>query len=139
MTDHRRIATEEAFAIPEQLEGYRALGRSTSSSADVVFWHRILSDPDSPLTARLLDLDLRRNFLITTSGMNHEPPLQLCRTVLGTERIMWAIDYPYQRSPDAVGFLDSVDLPVAELEEIYSGNAERAFHLRTRAPEVVLA
>jgi hypothetical protein len=28
----RRIATEEAFAIPEQFDGYRALGRSTWSS-----------------------------------------------------------------------------------------------------------
>ena len=333
----RRIATEEAFAIPEQFEGYRALGRSTWSSPDVVFWHRILSNPEHRLTQALLDVDeeriadmdangvdvqlllltspgvqifdadtatglaarandllaeaiarhptryaglaafapqdprraasemeratrelglngfvvnshteghyldeepfqpiletaegldapiyihprplpdaaigpymehelwagiwgyaaetglhalrlivsgvfdrfpnlmivighmgeglpyfvyridymsrllqqigsqrqleltpseyLRRNFMITTSGMNHEPALQLCRTVLGVEQLMWAIDYPYQRTDEAVEFLDSADLPEDDRELIYSRNAERVFGIGAR-------
>jgi predicted TIM-barrel fold metal-dependent hydrolase len=328
----RRIATEEAFAIPEQFEGYRALGRSTWSSPDVVFWNRILRDPDNPLVGPLLDLDdlriadmdangvdvqlllltspgvqlfdadtatglatlandrladaiarhpdrfaglaafapqdpqraaqemaraikhlglngfvvnshtngeyldqekfwpileaaealgapiyihprplpepaigpyldqelwagiwgyaaetglhglrlitsgvfdrfpnlkivlghmgeglpyfvyrmdhmsrilrqigsqkdyeldpseyLRRNFLITTSGMNHHPPLELCVKVLGAENIMWAIDYPYQQTPECVEFMDSAPVAREELEKIYAGNAERVF------------
>jgi predicted TIM-barrel fold metal-dependent hydrolase len=53
----RRIATEEAFAIPEQFDGYRALGRSTWSSPDVVFWSRTLGNPDTRLVDALLDLD----------------------------------------------------------------------------------
>jgi 5-carboxyvanillate decarboxylase len=53
----RRIATEEAFAIPEQFERYRALAHSTWSSADVVFWGRILNGPPSPLVDALLDVD----------------------------------------------------------------------------------
>jgi 5-carboxyvanillate decarboxylase len=338
ISEPNRIATEEAFAIPEQLDGYRALGRSTWSSPDIVFWHRVLSHPDNGLEAKLLDLDqrrladmdsnavdmqvllltspgvqvfepdtasglarlandrlaeaiirhpdrlaglaalaphagadaaaemdravtrlglngfvinshtageyldaerfwpileaaealerpiyihprplpqpavgpyldhelwagiwgyavetglhalrmiiagvfdrfprlqivlghlgeglpywiyrmdymyvnylrpvagrrleltpgeyLRRNFLITTSGMNHEPPLALCRTELGSERIMWAIDYPYQRSRDAVSFLDSASLPEEERAAIYADNALRAFHIETPA------
>jgi 5-carboxyvanillate decarboxylase len=328
----RRIATEEAFAIPEQFEGYRALGRSTWSSPDVVFWHRILCDPDNPLIGPLLDLDelriadmdangvdvqlllltspgvqlfdadtatglatlandrlaeaiarhpdrfaglaafapqdparaaremdravnqlglngfvvnshtegeyldqekfwpileaaealrapiyihprplpepaigpyldqelwagiwgyaaetglhglrlitsgvfdrfpdlkivlghmgeglpyfvyrmdfmsrilrqigaqkdyeldpseyLRRNFLITTSGMNHHPPLELCVKVLGADNIMWAIDYPYQPTPECVEFMDSAPVARDELHKIYAANAERAF------------
>jgi hypothetical protein len=53
----RRIATEEAFAIPEQFDGYRARGRSTWSSADIVFWSRALGNPDTRLVDELLDVD----------------------------------------------------------------------------------
>jgi 5-carboxyvanillate decarboxylase len=70
---------------------------------------------------------LRRNFLITTSGMNHHPPLELCVKVLGAENIMWAIDYPYQQTPECVEFMDSAPVARAELEMIYAGNAERVF------------
>lgn len=93
----------------------------------------------SVVTGRRLELApsdyLRRNFLITTSGMNHEPPLQLCRTVLGASRIMWAIDYPYQQSADAVDWLDKADLSDDERRAIYAGNAERAFRIDVRTPE----
>jgi 5-carboxyvanillate decarboxylase len=90
----------------------------------------------SQITGRKLELTpgeyLRRNFMITTSGMNHDPALQLCRTELGTERIMWAIDYPYQRTPEAVAFMDGADLTPGERDQLYAGNAERAFHIRVR-------
>ena len=76
---------------------------------------------------------LKRNFMITTSGMNHEPAMQLCRTVLGADRIMWAIDYPYQPTPGAVGWLDDADLPDDQRELIYSRNAERVFGLGSPA------
>jgi 5-carboxyvanillate decarboxylase len=70
---------------------------------------------------------LRRNFAITTSGMNHHPPLELCLTELGADNIMWAIDYPYQQTPECVEFMDSAPLEREDLEKIYAGNAERVF------------
>jgi 5-carboxyvanillate decarboxylase len=76
---------------------------------------------------------LRRNFLITTSGMNHHPPLELCLKELGAENIMWAIDYPYQHTPECVAFMDSAPLPREDLERIYAGNAERVFGIGARA------
>jgi 5-carboxyvanillate decarboxylase len=76
---------------------------------------------------------LRRNFLITTSGMNHHPPLELCLKVLGADNIMWAIDYPYQQTPECVAFLDSAPVTQDEREKIYAGNAERAFGIGARA------
>jgi 5-carboxyvanillate decarboxylase len=284
----RRIATEEAFAIPEQLDRYRALAHSTWSSADVVFWGRILNGPANPLVDALLDVDdrrladmdangvdvqlllltspgvqvfdadtatelatlandrlaeaiarhpdrlaglatfapqdppgaakemeraitelglggfvvdshtegeyldqerfwpileaaealdapiyihprplpesaigpylehelwagiwgyaaetglhglrlsehLRRNFLITTSGMNHHPPLRLCVDVLGADRVMWAIDYPYQQTPECVEFMDTAPLSDEDRAQIYAHNAERAFGIAAPA------
>jgi 5-carboxyvanillate decarboxylase len=70
---------------------------------------------------------LRRNFLVTTSGMNHDPPLELCLKELGAANIMWAIDYPYQHSPDAVEFMDSAPISDDDRAKIYAANAERAF------------
>jgi 5-carboxyvanillate decarboxylase len=72
---------------------------------------------------------LKRNFLITTSGMNHEPALQYCRAVLPRENIMWAIDYPYQDTKEAVDFMNSAAMPDEDKSLIYGGNAERIFHL----------
>jgi 5-carboxyvanillate decarboxylase len=66
----RRIATEEAFAIPEQFERYRALAHSTWSSADVVFWGRILNGPPSPLVDALLDVDEIRTADMDANGVD---------------------------------------------------------------------
>jgi predicted TIM-barrel fold metal-dependent hydrolase len=77
---------------------------------------------------------LRRNFLITTSGMNHHPPLELCLKELGADNIMWAIDYPYQQTPECVEFMDSAPIGREELEKIYAGNAERVFGIGAHAP-----
>jgi 5-carboxyvanillate decarboxylase len=76
---------------------------------------------------------LRRNFLITTSGMNHHPPLELCLTELGPDNIMWAIDYPYQQTPECVEFMDTAPIDREDLEKIYAGNAERVFGIGTPA------
>jgi len=71
----------------------------------------------------------KRNFWITTSGVEHTPALKYCIEVLGADRIMWAIDYPYQVSPPAVAWMNSADISEADRELIYHGNAERIFHI----------
>jgi 5-carboxyvanillate decarboxylase len=73
-----------------------------------------------------------RNFYITTSGMNWDPTLKFCIEVLGADRIMWAIDYPYQDHPDAVDFLDNAKIPEKDKQKIYHENAERVFKLKKK-------
>jgi 5-carboxyvanillate decarboxylase len=72
------------------------------------------------------------NFLITTSGMNTHPVLRYCHEVLGSNSIMYAIDYPYQESMEAADFMNSAPLPAADCEKIAHGNAERIFHIRPK-------
>jgi predicted TIM-barrel fold metal-dependent hydrolase len=72
---------------------------------------------------------MKRNFMITTSGVEHDPALRYSIEVLGADRIMWAIDYPYQPMPPAVSFMDEAQISEADRAAIYHRNAERAFHL----------
>jgi 5-carboxyvanillate decarboxylase len=69
------------------------------------------------------------NFVITTSGVMSAPALKLSIEVLGVERIMFAADYPYESVEEGVTFMDKVDIPEAQRQQIYSTNAERYFRL----------
>ncbi len=70
---------------------------------------------------------LKRNFAITTSGMNWAPVLRFCIEAVGADNIMFAIDYPYQVTEDAVRFLDEAEIPEGDKRKIYHVNAERIF------------
>lgn len=74
----------------------------------------------------------KRNFAVTTSGVESHDVLQYVLDVLGPENVMWAIDYPYQPTPPAVAFMDSAPTSVALKAKLYHQNAERIFHI---APE----
>lgn len=71
----------------------------------------------------------KRNFWITTSGVESVPVLEYCITTLGADRIMWAIDYPYQPTTPAVQFLDNAPISAADREKIYFRNAEQVFRI----------
>ena len=71
----------------------------------------------------------RENFYITTSGMNYEEPLMLAHRVLGPERIMFAVDYPFEDNEEPVRLMDSVELSAEDRHRIYHRNAERIFRL----------
>jgi predicted TIM-barrel fold metal-dependent hydrolase len=75
---------------------------------------------------------LRDNFVITTSGMNHAPVLQYCVSVLGAERIMFAVDYPFQDSKESADFIRSAPLSPADAEAISHRTAERVFRIAPR-------
>jgi len=70
------------------------------------------------------------NFLVTTSGMNEEPAaLIFAISVLGADRIMFAVDYPMEDIEDAVRFIDTVPISDKDREKICHLNAERVFSL----------
>ena len=79
--------------------------------------------------ARLPSEYFLENFLITTSGMTYTAPLKLSNEVLGPERILFAADYPYESVPDAVKFMDTVDVPTEDRHKIYHSNAEALFDI----------
>jgi 5-carboxyvanillate decarboxylase len=72
---------------------------------------------------------MQRNFAITTSGLEDPLVLRFCIDKVGLDRVMWAIDYPYQPTAPAVAFLDSAPLSEHERSQIASRNAERIFRL----------
>jgi len=71
----------------------------------------------------------RRNFAITTSGVNASAPLKLAITELGAENVLFAIDYPYQENVDAVPWIRDVDIPYPDKAKVMYQNAERIFNI----------
>lgn len=72
---------------------------------------------------------LKENFYFTTSGMAWEPVILFAQSVLGVDRVLYAMDYPYQYVPEEVNVTD--DLPISETdkEKLYRENAVRVFSL----------
>jgi 2,3-dihydroxybenzoate decarboxylase len=83
---------------------------------------------DPPIVDRPSDY-VRRNILVTTSGVNDAVPLRCAIDALGSERVLFAVDYPYQRNDEAVAFIDAVDLGDEDRARICHGNAERILRL----------
>jgi 5-carboxyvanillate decarboxylase len=71
----------------------------------------------------------RRNFWITTSGVNWVPALELCIKVLGADNIMWAVDYPYQETKEATQWLNDAPISDADKAKIFHRNAEKVFKI----------
>lgn len=71
----------------------------------------------------------KRNFSITTSGVEDPLALRFSIDKLGIDSIMWAIDYPYQPTTPAVSFIESAPLTDQERAKVAYGNAERIFRI----------
>jgi predicted TIM-barrel fold metal-dependent hydrolase len=86
---------------------------------------------DQLLSPELTRLDRRvseyllGNFWLTTSGFFTEPPLRCALSVVGADRILFSVDYPF--SPNQAGrtFIDSLSIGEADRQKIAFLNAER--------------
>ena len=72
---------------------------------------------------------MRSNVLITNSGVAWEPAIKFCQSVVGEDRVMYAMDYPYQYVADEVRAMDAMDLTPAVKRMFFQTNAERWFKL----------
>jgi 5-carboxyvanillate decarboxylase len=81
-----------------------------------------------PLAARPSDY-LRRNVWVTTSGMAWAPAIMFTREVLGADRVLYAMDYPYQYVPAEVTVHDTLPIGPDGLRALFQTNAERVFRL----------
>ena len=79
--------------------------------------------------SRLPSEYFRTNFYITTSGMMSEAPLQFCLDMFGADRIMFAVDYPFEQTAEAVSFIRSASLPDEAMRKITHENAEALFKI----------
>ncbi len=72
---------------------------------------------------------LRENFHITNSGVAWEPAIRFTQDVIGVERVLYAMDYPYQCPAEEVAALDEMRMPPAHKKLFFQTNAERLFRL----------
>ncbi len=75
----------------------------------------------------------RSNFVITTAGMTYAAPLSLSLEMLGSEKILFAADYPYEDMAEAVEFMNTVDVSDEVRRRIYHENAEALFGIPAAA------
>jgi 2,3-dihydroxybenzoate decarboxylase len=72
---------------------------------------------------------MRDNVYITNSGVAWEPGIKFCQQVLGVDRVLYAMDYPYQYEPAEVAKLDEMDMPDEDKKKFFQSNAEKVFKL----------
>jgi predicted TIM-barrel fold metal-dependent hydrolase len=75
----------------------------------------------------------KNNIWITTSGQGWEPSVKFCMDVLGPDRVIYAMDYPYQQSADEVAAYDAFDITAEHKKMLMQTNAEQVFRLRARS------
>ncbi len=78
----------------------------------------------------------RSNFHITTSGMNTDPPLEFALKMFGPDRIMFAIDYPFEQTEEAVGFIRAAPLEPGAMRKITHETAQTVFNIAPQEDRV---
>jgi len=72
---------------------------------------------------------LKENVWVTTSGMQWAPAILFSQQVLGVDRVLYAMDYPYQFVPEEVRVTDELPISEADRKKLYQTNAEQVFRL----------
>lgn len=108
----------------------------------IPFWlwrmdSRLLEEKRSDLASALAYKNFQKNpsqyfkdnFYVTISGMYWQPVLQFVCSVLGADRVLFAADYPYESSKEAVQFIESMPISDGDKEKICHLNAEKLLAL----------
>jgi 5-carboxyvanillate decarboxylase len=72
---------------------------------------------------------LKENVYFTSSGMAWAPAIRFCQEVLGEDRVLYAMDYPYQFEASEVLAMEDAGLTYEQKANFYQHNAERVFKL----------
>jgi predicted TIM-barrel fold metal-dependent hydrolase len=70
-----------------------------------------------------------RNVWVTTSGLFSIPPVMCAVQVLGVDRVLFSVDYPFGSNAAGRALLDMLPLSAADLAKIAGGNAARVLNL----------
>jgi 5-carboxyvanillate decarboxylase len=81
-----------------------------------------------PLKKKVGDY-LRENVYITNSGVAWEPAIKFAQQICGEDRVMYAMDYPYQYTPQEVVDMDNMNMSDALKKKFYQDVAEKVFKL----------
>ena len=76
----------------------------------------------------------RRNIWVTTSGLFSLPPVLCTIAVLGVDRVLFSVDYPFGSNAAGRAMLDALPLAPADKAKIAGGNAEHLLGLEQPSP-----
>jgi 2,3-dihydroxybenzoate decarboxylase len=83
--------------------------------------------PHMPKLKRKVSDYVKENIPITTSGMFWQPVIQFCQQVVGMDRVLYSMDYPFQFAAAEVKTVDDLPISDADKKKLYQTNAERVF------------
>ncbi len=83
--------------------------------------------PRASLLSRTVSETYRTHVSVTPSGMLNQPHFDFIRKVLGSDRILYSVDYPFLTQTGARGFLENLPIDQHERDMIAHGNAEALF------------
>lgn len=66
----------------------------------------------------------RDNFIISTSGIMHTPAMHNALVEIGADKLIFAVDYPFESSPEIAGWFDS--FPINEDDRMKIGRLNAA-------------
>jgi 2,3-dihydroxybenzoate decarboxylase len=72
---------------------------------------------------------VRQHFYVTTSGAFSDTALQCTIAELGVEKIMFAVDWPYQPNVPGRKFMDAAPVSERDRQLIFNGNARALLRL----------
>ena len=79
--------------------------------------------------SRTITETYKQHVYVTPSGMLNLPHFEFIHKVLGADRILYSVDYPYLTLTGARHFLETLPVSQGDKEKIAHGNAEHLFHL----------
>ena len=71
----------------------------------------------------------REHFYITTSGNFSDPALLCSAMEMGTDRILFSVDYPFVANKDGTDWMERIPFSTEDRKKILHGNAERLLGL----------
>jgi gamma-resorcylate decarboxylase len=90
--------------------------------------HRLSKVPDRPARRTMREY-FGANFYVSTSGHFSTPTLHCAMQVLGADRILFAIDYPFEDHAQGASWFDRAEIAEADRRKIGRDNAIRLFNL----------
>jgi 2,3-dihydroxybenzoate decarboxylase len=90
--------------------------------------HRLKQRPDCP-ARKPFSHYLTHNFHVTTSGHFHTRTLRAAIAEIGVERVLFAVDYPFETHAQAVDWFDHAEIAEPDRVAIGRSNACRLFKL----------
>lgn len=91
---------------------------------------RIHFTPRGIPAKKLIQEYFKSNFYVTTSGNYSTSSLQNAVSVIGADRVMFAVDYPFEKPAEASEWFESVTfLTPEEKQKIAYGNAAKLFNM----------
>lgn len=90
--------------------------------------HRITKEPGPKALLPFSDY-LQNNFYVTTSGNFRMAPLMNAMMELGSDRIMFSSDYPFEQVTQAANWFDAIEIAESKRHKIGRLNAKKLFKL----------